>query len=157
MQDAEVIIGKSFSLPGRCACCLAPTELTYPDTISLGRGFAFRYRLRLPACARCRSWRMWGVALGIATVVVSAAAGLALGVMLFPVGSMRVVPLLAAVAVGGGVFMAARRALHPRGHVPRCSPIAQAKIDPRAPDSRDLRVLFANQEFASLWRKANPS
>lgn len=145
--------GQSLSLPGRCACCLAPTTATAKEWVNLGGGY--RRELALPECARCSSWKAWGLGLGFLTVLLSGAAGLAAGVMLFPEGALRIVPLLAAIPLGIVLFIGLRRALHPRGHVPHCSAIASAETDPSSSLTRDIHIRFANPQFAALWRAAN--
>jgi hypothetical protein len=151
----SIWIGQSFVLPNRCACCLAPAERVGIERIDMGGGY--RRWVELPECKRCRAWRNWGIGLGLATLLASFALGIALGVALFPLGSMRAIPLLPVIGLGMLVFLGLRRAFHPRGHVPSCSPIARSEVEEFGGLTQDVKVFFANPEFAALWRKVNPS
>lgn len=143
-----------FRLPSVCACCLAPATRESFTSVRTGQGM--RRSFALPECAYCARRQTMSLIGGIAALVLSGGLGLYLGTVLFPLGAMRLVPMLVAIAIGCGLFYAYRRLTQREGHAPGCSPIARDEHDPHAGAGQAVVIHFANARFAQLWRELNP-
>lgn len=119
-------------------------------------GGGLRRQFPLPECAQCRRRKTRGLVYGALVLIGSGALGLALGVSLFPLGALRLVPIPVVMVVSFLVFAWIRRRTHPAGHARHCEPIAKADVNPTAGPTQTLKVHFANAEFARLWRELNP-